>query len=109
MICETGLEWKQRVCMGGCLMDGLSPCEGYLQGHHAIKQQHLKNHGLVAFKWCTDVGVCLCERHHRRFHNGRETIPYERLPDALIRFCNEYGIEWRLEKQYPRQPHGGAA
>lgn len=57
-----------------------SPCEGPLHAHHVITQQRLRALGRADLLWDPRVGAAVCERHHRRHHNGREPIPVADLP-----------------------------
>lgn len=94
------------MCADGCLMAGQSQCEGFLQGHHAVTTQQLRKHGLLELRFDTDVGVGLCERHHRRHHNRREPVPYALLPDGVIRFAYEHGVDYLLDRFYGMEVPG---
>lgn len=49
----------------------------------------------------------LCYRHHRRHDNATERVPWAFLTSANINFARELGLDWLLEKHYPRyMPEG---
>ncbi len=105
MICETGIEWKRRVCQGGCAVHGdPRDCSGELQAHHVISQQNLRKHGLDAYRWDTDNGLPLCKRAHTRHDGAVERVPYELLREDNIRFAYDFGLDHLLDRYYPR--HG---
>lgn len=103
MICADSGEWKRRVCVHGCQVHGdPRDCDGPVQAHHIILQQHLRKHGLADHVLDTDVGMGVCYLAHRQHHNATRRIPYECVPDAAIRFAYEHGIDWMLDRYYPQ-------
>lgn len=103
MICAEGGEWKRRVLSNGCQFhQDPSECEFPLQAHHILTQQQLKKHGLAEFILDTDVGMGLCYEAHRKHHSAVRRIPYELVPDAAIRFAFEHGLDYLLDRYYPR-------
>ncbi len=103
MICKDGAEWKRRVTAQGCQVHTHpGDCEMPLQAHHVITQQQLRRHGLEAHVIDTDIGMGTCYRAHRMHHNRTLPIPYELIPDAAIRFAFEHGLDWLLDRYYPK-------
>lgn len=108
MICETGLEWKRRVCIRGCVMEHFH-C-GDLQAHHILTQQQLRKHGLKHLLWDTRNGLPLCDRAHDRHHSAHERIPRDLLPAGALQFAEEVGLMHLIERYYPlRTPLSGVA
>lgn len=89
--------------------DNASDCVGPVQGHHVITQQSLRKRGLDDRLWDVRNGVGVCERAHARHTKAVQRIPYDRLPQAAIDFAVEAGLDWQLERYYPREDHGAEA
>jgi hypothetical protein len=107
VICETGLEWKRRVCLSGrCIMaddDSGEFCAGPLQAHHVITQQALRKSHYSSFRWDTRNGICVCERHHSRHTKAVQRIPFERLTPEAIEFARSCNLSWQLDRYYPKE------
>lgn len=104
MICADGGDWKRRVCSHGCALEFWPGhvCEDQIEAHHVITQQSLRKHGLKEHRWNTDNGMALCYKAHRRHTLAVERVPYEALPEAAIRFAFEHGLDYQLDRFYPR-------
>lgn len=111
MIAEDGFEWKTRVlASGGCAVhDDPMCCEFPMRAHHVVTQQSLRKHGLKVLRWETDNGLPVCEGAHRRHHSGLLRIPRERLPAAAIRFAENAGLGYLIERYYPASENPGSA
>jgi hypothetical protein len=99
------LEWKRAVIDrdAGCVVH--HDCEGQLQAHHVVTQQHLRKRGLSAWRWDRRIGLTVCERAHRRHHSARQRIPFDSLPLEVVRFvAGTLGLDWYLEKFYADAP-----
>jgi hypothetical protein len=106
----TKEEWKLTVHAldRDCIMADRSsrdahaadPCEGSVQAHHVITQQQLRHLGLDDQLWNPANGASLCERHHRRHHNRRQPVPWQRLPDRCRKFAHELGVSYLLDRYY---------
>jgi hypothetical protein len=96
-------EWKRRVCLNGCqIHDDPTDCSGPVEGHHLISRQSLRKRGLSYLDWDTRNGFAACQRAHRRHTGAVERIPYEKIPEAALEFAREAGLEWQLDRFYPR-------
>lgn len=102
MICDPA-EWKRRVCLQGCAIHTeFAECEGTLEAHHIITQQALRKRGFTWSLWDTRNGLPICAHRHAQHTRAIQRIPYEALPQSAIEFANEVGLEWQLERYYPR-------
>lgn len=102
MIVEP-FEWKRRVCLNGCQVhDDPADCSGPIEGHHLITQQSLRKRGHSHDVWDIRNGLGVCQRAHRRHTSAKERIPYEKIPQEAIEFAREIGVEWHLDRYYPR-------
>lgn len=79
-------------------------CDGDLQAHHVVTQQHLRKRGFGDWVWDRRIGVTVCELAHRRHHSARERIPYEVLPSEVVGLVNKLGLGWYLERYYAGAP-----
>ena len=79
-------------------------CEGELQAHHVVTQQHLRKRGFGDWAWDRRIGVTVCERAHRRHHSARERIPFDSLPLEVVRFVEKLGLAWYFERYYADAP-----
>jgi hypothetical protein len=106
------------------------PCSGRLERMHFVNRQRVENalamvlpitsyrtvstQGLFADEiardlillaaWDSRNGGIACESHHRRLdsHATPELIvPHDALPDHVIEFGRDYGLESELERRYP--------
>jgi hypothetical protein len=93
-------DWKRAVIDrdAGCIV--CHDCEGELQAHHVVTQQHLRKHGLSEHAWDRRIGVTLCELAHRRHHSARERLDVDSLPSEVVGFVKELGLDWYLERHY---------
>jgi hypothetical protein len=74
--------------------------EAGLQAHHAIRQQVLRKLGLPV--WDVRLAVPVCEEPCHRQHTSRKRrIKEAELPDEVISFVLEHGLQLELEKEYP--------
>ena len=97
------LDWKRSVIDrdAGCVVH--HDCEGELQAHHVVTQQHLRKRHLDC-AWDRRIGVTVCERAHRRHHSAHERIPYDSLPTEVVGFVTDLGLDWYLERYYADAP-----
>lgn len=100
----TPLEWKRAVISrdAGCVV--YHDCEGELQAHHVVSQQHLRKRGLGDWAWDRRIGVTVCERAHRRHHSARERISVDCLPSEVVGLVHALGLDWYLERYYADAP-----
>ena len=84
----------------GCIAEADSPCEGDVQAHHVITQQQLRSEDLEDLLWDPANGAAVCERHHRRHHNRRESIFRDRLPARCVKFAVEFDLDQYLDRYY---------
>lgn len=80
--------------------DDPADCEGEIKAHHVITQQHLRKHGLAEFLWDPRDGTAVCEGAHRRHHSGRDRIEITRLPLRCVKFAQELGLDWYIDRYY---------
>lgn len=97
------------------------PCEGRLERAHVISRQRVGN-ALGALlpwgvagteqwnhfadliqlaEWDSRNAIIVCEGHHRRFDSHLTpalTVPLDRLPDHVITFAHDWGIEGQLDR-----------
>lgn len=97
------LAWKRSVIDRDAACVVRHDCEGELQAHHVVTQQHLRKRGLDC-AWDRRIGVTVCERAHRRHHSARERIPYESLPAEVVGFVTELVGPDYLVRYYPGAP-----
>lgn len=96
-------EWKRRVSLTGCVVHANpSDCEWPLEAHHVIAAHQLKKRGLHHLLYDVRNGLCLCYRAHRRHTNRTEPIDYSYLSQQAIDFATEVGLDWQLDRDYPR-------
>lgn len=98
------LRWKRRVLDRDATCILYHECEGDLQAHHVVTQQHLRKRQLSRHAWDRRIGVIVCERGHRRHHSARERIPVDCLPSEVVAFVTELGLDWYLERFYESPP-----
>lgn len=92
--------WKRRVIARDAACVLWHACEGELQAHHVVTQQHLRKRGLSRHAWDRRLGVTVCELGHRRHHSARERIPLDALPTEVREFvCDLVGPDY-LERFY---------
>jgi hypothetical protein len=98
------LEWKRSVLDrdAGCVV--WHDCDGDLQAHHVVTQQHLRKRGLGDWAWDRRIGVTVCELAHRRHHSARERIRFEVLPSEVVVLVHALGLDWYLERYYAGTP-----
>lgn len=103
---DEKLAWKRRVLDrdATCVVWHEYECEGDLQAHHVVTQQHLRKRGLHHALWNRRIGVTVCELAHRRHHSARERISFEVLPSEVVSFVEELGLGWYLERYYAGTP-----
>lgn len=94
------LRWKRRVIDRDATCVLWHDCEGDLQAHHVVTQQHLRKRGLSRHAWDRRIGLTVCERGHRRHHSALERIPFNVLPSEVVSFVTELGLDWYLERFY---------
>lgn len=75
-------------------------CQGDLQAHHVVTQQHLRKRGLGGWAWDRRMGVTVCELAHRRHHSARERIPFDCLPNEVVGFVTKLVGQDYLERYY---------
>lgn len=94
-------QWKLHVLCGAtCAVPGCD--DPNLEAHHVITQQQLRRHGYGDKLWDPRNGMALCTFHHTRHTLARERIPFELIPPAAVEFATELGLDWLLDRYYPR-------
>lgn len=78
-------------------------CEGRVQGHHVVSKQALRRHGLHEHLWDVRNRLAVCARRHERHTTLSAPIAYGLLPSSAIEFAAELGLEWWLDRHYPRE------
>jgi hypothetical protein len=103
----------------------LGRCDGWIQGAHWIKRQRVESfvrlmgpHWVDAGRsmWDEDLpvlaawddrnGVAACEAHHARFDAHLMpplVVPRALVPDHVVEFCNDWGLETALEDRNPKE------
>lgn len=71
----------------------------YVQAHHVLTQQRLRNAGLDAHLWDPRNGIALCEYHHARHHNFTERVTRDMVA-GTEGFATEHGLMWMLDWDY---------
>lgn len=97
---DEKLDWRNSVIARDAACVVWHDCEGVLECHHVVTQQHLRKHGLDHARWDRRIGVTVCERAHRRHTLAVERIPFDVLPDEVVTFVEELGFGWYLERYY---------
>lgn len=102
---EAAVAWWRRVAVGRKC--AVCRRRREIQGHHVVRQQHLRAKaqelGIDPAKllWDPRSGMALCRRCHERHTNAVARVPRDLVPAAAEDFVREYGLEWRLERDYP--------
>lgn len=100
----TPLEWKRAVLSRDAACVVYHSCDGDLQAHHVVTQQHLRKRGLGDWAWDRRIGVTVCELAHRRHHSARERISVDCLPSEVVGLVHALGLDWYLERYYADAP-----
>lgn len=106
--------WRAAAIRGGCVMCREFPVPRDLRsarfddlriidGHHVLAKRHLRTNGHAARLWDQRNGLALCRYHHARHEAGHQRVPYELVPKGAIDFAAELGLDWILEREYPRE------
>jgi hypothetical protein len=97
------------LVMHGVMVPHMTPCEGRLIKVHLIAQQTLKREGLRQFLDDPAVWVWGCggimgiTGHHGHLDSSKRLRIYrEALPVATREFAVVHGLEWYLDRYYPR-------
>jgi hypothetical protein len=102
---------KRRCFFRG--LPGAGPCDGRLVRVHLIPRQLLKRELNAAPKVQTDPrgwvwgcgGPMGVSGHHGMLDSSRTLkVPRHRLPAEFVEWCEELGLGWFLEREYPQQP-----
>lgn len=95
--------WKEVVIARGCEVCRArgEVCEGALQAHHVVYQQHLRDRGLDHLLWDVTNGLCTCYTAHRRHHNRTQPIERKLLRRENISFAERNGLDDLIERFYP--------
>lgn len=80
--------------------DDPADCEGEIAAHHVVTQQHLRKQGHAALLWDPRDGTAVCEAAHRHHHSGRARIEIARLPLRCVKFAQELGLDWYIDRYY---------
>lgn len=97
---DEKLAWKRAVVSRDAACVVYHHCEGELQAHHVITQQHLRKRGLGNVLWDRRIGVTVCEKAHRRHTLAIERIPRDCLPVEVETFVQSLELGWMLERYY---------
>jgi hypothetical protein len=49
--------------------------------------------------------LCLCVHHHDQHEHHRERVPRRRLPAGTFAWAAENGVDWLLDRTYPKELH----
>ncbi len=101
MIVESPKLWRQLVVASGCVLHGYR-CYHH-QAHHILSQQNLRKHGKEAYLWDTRNGMCLCTDAHRKHDLAVARVPYRFLTAANKDFARDMGMEYLLDRYYPKE------
>lgn len=96
--------WRDAVLQRdrGCIVhDDPLDCDGPLQAHHVVTQQHLRKRKLPL--WDPRIGVAVCEKAHRRHTSAVERISVECIPCEVLDYVAELGLGWMLERYYRQE------
>lgn len=97
---DPKLAWKRAVLDRDAACVVHHECEGELQAHHVVTQQHLRKRGLGEWAWDRRIGVTVCELAHCRHHSARERIHVDVLPAEVVKYVESLGLGWYLERYY---------
>ena len=101
--------------MPECFFAHLGGCEGRLVKAHLIPKQRIKREVRVPswdvgkyqdVIWDPRVWVPMCGGptgiggHHGAFDAKQIRLRRDELPEGLIEFAREYGLEWSIERDY---------
>lgn len=95
--------WKEAIVERGCEVCRArgEVCEGLLQAHHVVYQQHLRDRGLDHLLWDVANGLCVCYRAHRRQHNRTQPVERRLLRPENLAFAERNGCLDLIERFYP--------
>lgn len=72
------------------------------QAHHGVRQEVLKRLGLHHLLWDKRNAVCACEEPcHRRHTSRHRRILRAELPERVLAFAVNEGLERELDREYP--------
>lgn len=71
--------------------------------HHLIPKRTLSFYGLAEHAADPRNGFPLCRNGHEGVERRSIVLAYENLPQCAIDFATELGLEWKLERQFPRR------
>jgi HNH endonuclease len=98
--------WRELVLSPGfCAVCG---SDRHLEGHHVVAQRYLKplerRLGLEpgTLLWDPALGMALCRRCHERHELAVVRVPRSALPAAASERAHELGLDWLIERMYPR-------
>lgn len=97
------------------------PCAGRLERFHYLSRQrvehalgallynpHIARELVLLAAWDARNGSIGCEGHHRALDSHRVSlpaeqlvVPYDALPDHVIEFAEDWGLESELERKFP--------
>ena len=101
---EPPLRWRLMTIAKGCRLHGFGCLNhSWHQAHHVISQQNLRKHGKDEYLWDTRNGMGLCESAHRAHDLAVARVPYERLLPENLAFAKELGLEYLLDRYYPKE------
>lgn len=124
--------YRPRQCWFQANIPGIDPCDGdhgpdALEAAHWIKRQRVELAVAAYFfgteeaangvgweikdlaGWDPRNAVPACEKHHRRFDAHRMPtliVPRRLVPEHVVEFANDYGLETALEDRNPEEVYG---
>lgn len=117
---QAHAEWRRKVIRGRCVICVLKGRRSDLHHehdpHHVLPARYIRRYVrslqlpaaearklLRSLLYDPRNGLCLDRRCHDRHEMAFEHVPYEAIPQKAIQFARELGLEWVLEKLYPRR------
>jgi hypothetical protein len=104
---REGKAFRDAIKGQRCIVCGRSESEAWaatwqgVEAHHAIPQQRLRRLGRKELLWAPQLALCVCVVCHAPHTSRKARIPRARLPEPLIAFCREHGLERELDLEYP--------
>lgn len=100
--------FKAAILGERCVVCGKTEAQAYRatglghEAHHGVRKEVLKRLGLRHLVWDKRNAVCVCEEPcHRRHTTRARRILLSELPERVVAFAVNEGLEEALSREYP--------